>query len=78
MTLDATRFSEFFREVHRDETTGSTFDPFPWQQRLAERVCSPGDAAGWPDALALPTGSGKTTCIDIALFALACQVDRPA
>lgn len=77
MTLDATRFSEFFREVHRDPETGTTFDPFPWQQRLADRVCSPGDDAAWPDALALPTGSGKTTCIDIALFALACQADLP-
>lgn len=77
MTLDATRFSEFFREAHRDPETGTTFDPFPWQQRLADRVCSPGDDAAWPDALALPTGSGKTTCIDIALLALACQADLP-
>jgi len=42
--------------------------PFPWQARLAERVWS-GD---WPRAIALPTAAGKTTCLDVALFALAC------
>ena len=44
-------------------------EPFPWQKRLAKRVCG-GD---WPRVIALPTAAGKTACIDIALFALACQ-----
>lgn len=49
-------------------------DPFPWQKRLANRVCG-GD---WPRAIALPTAAGKTACIDIALFALACRAkDAP-
>jgi CRISPR-associated endonuclease/helicase Cas3 len=60
-------FAEFFRAVNG-------FDPFPWQERLAERVTK-GD---WPRALDLPTASGKTACIDIAVFALACQAGRPA
>lgn len=55
-------FDEFFRELHGRH-------PYPWQQRLAEQVVQ-GD---WPGAIDLPTGSGKTACIDIAIFALACQ-----
>jgi CRISPR-associated endonuclease/helicase Cas3 len=57
----AKHFAEFYRAVYG-------YDPFPWQTRLANRVCS-GD---WPRAIALPTAAGKTTCIDIATFALAC------
>ncbi len=48
--------------------------PFPWQTRLAERVWS-GD---WPRAIALPTAAGKTTCLDIAVFALACGAKEAA
>lgn len=42
--------------------------PYPWQSRLAQQVLA---NRCWPDALALPTGSGKTSAIDIALYALA-------
>lgn len=48
-------------------------DPFPWQTMLAERV----RVGGWPRALDLPTAAGKTGCIDIAIYALAVQADRP-
>jgi CRISPR-associated endonuclease/helicase Cas3 len=48
-------------------------DPFPWQAMLADR-----HARGhWPRALDLPTASGKTACMDIAVYALAAQADRP-
>ena len=53
------RFVEFFRAVHDDA------DPFPWQTRLARRLC---DSHEWPRIIDLPTGSGKTACIDIAIF----------
>lgn len=62
--LTIERFGEFFKALHG-------YDPYPWQTRLAKRVVT-GD---WPDAIDLPTGSGKTACIDVAVFALACQAD---
>lgn len=66
-TLEASSFGDFFAALHG-------YRPFRWQQRLLDQVVS-GD---WPEALALPTASGKTACIDIAIFALACQADWPA
>jgi CRISPR-associated endonuclease/helicase Cas3 len=64
--IEPAEFSTFFQEVHGH-------GPFPWQQELAGRVCT-GD---WPAVLALPTGSGKTACLDIAVFALATQAHLP-
>lgn len=70
--LSPGRFPEFFEAAHG-------FAPFPWQARLATRVAEAGpDARAWPDVLALPTASGKTSCLDIAVFALACQAVRSA
>ena len=63
--LSAAQFSDFFRELHGRP-------PYSWQTRLAERAVE-GD---WPGAIDLPTGSGKTACIDVALFSLACQAGR--
>ncbi len=59
-------FSAWFRSLWG-------YEPFPWQSMLAERA--PGGT--WPQALDLPTASGKTACIEIALYALAAQADRP-
>jgi CRISPR-associated endonuclease/helicase Cas3 len=50
-----------------------SFEPFPWQTLLAERVCE----RPWPGALDLPTAAGKTACIDVAIYALAAQAERP-
>ncbi|QDT36037.1 type I-G CRISPR-associated helicase/endonuclease Cas3g [Stratiformator vulcanicus] len=58
-------FASFFEELHGHP-------PYDWQHRLAENAIE-GD---WPGAVDLPTGSGKTACIDIAVFALAAQADR--
>ena len=81
MSISPKRFAEFFKAVHSpDEASGKarTIRPFPWQERLAARVtgiAKQRDERPWPNCLALPTGSGKTTCLDIAIFALACQAD---
>ena len=61
-------------------------DPFSWQTDLAQRVLERAEHAPgtpteegrspWPDAIALPTASGKTACMDIAVYALAAQAAR--
>lgn len=69
--LTPDQFEEFFRALHG-------YKPFPWQERLARQVAEsrPGDTC-WPEVLALPTAAGKTACIDVAIFALARQAERP-
>lgn len=61
MSLTPERFAEFFAALNEGH------QPFPWQQRLCRMVMQ----GAWPRQLALPTASGKTSCIDIALYALA-------
>jgi CRISPR-associated endonuclease/helicase Cas3 len=62
MTLATSDFGAFHAAVHGGRP------PFSWQQRLLEQiVCE----KRWPRVLDLPTGAGKTTCIDIAVFTLA-------
>ena len=46
--------------------------PFPWQARLAECVAETGK---WPPEVGVPTGLGKTACLDIAVWWLATQAD---
>ena len=74
----ATDFADFFATLW-DKC------PFSWQSELAKRVLEGTDApsgtdgkssSSWPNAIALPTASGKTACMDIALFALAAQASR--
>ncbi|MCX7621395.1 MAG: type I-U CRISPR-associated helicase/endonuclease Cas3 [Acidimicrobiales bacterium] len=60
-----------FVEFHESVNGGRA--PFPWQARLAEQVL----ATGWPTEIGVPTGLGKTTCLDIAVWALASQADLP-
>ena len=59
-------FTSFYRAVHDRE-------PFPWQRRLAALV----ERSGWPAEIGVPTGLGKTSCIDVAVWALARQASRP-
>ncbi len=61
--LNGNDFAPWFWSVHG-------YPPFEWQQALVEKILLSGQ---WPDLLDLPTGSGKTAAIDIALFTLACR-----
>ena len=70
--LGVADFAPFFEAVWG-------YAPFPWQCRLLDRLAARGeggedrgrDNGNWPDVLDLPTGSGKTAALDIALFHLA-------
>ncbi len=61
MTLHASDFREFHEEVHG-------YPPFPWQQRILDEAL---ENRWFPDLVDVPTGAGKTTLMDIAVFALA-------
>lgn len=50
-------------------------DPFPWQERLARQV---EENEAWPGEIGVPTGLGKTSCLDIAIWWLASQAHRRA
>lgn len=59
--LEAEDFTDFYRLVH-------DHDPFPWQQALTGSVLTEGR---WPDLVDVPTGLGKTSLLDIAVFVAA-------
>jgi len=65
-TAAAKRFDDYFEQLHG-------YSPYPWQQRLAARAMG----GEWPGAIDLPTGTGKTACLEIAVFALAYQASLP-
>ena len=60
-TLDIDDFATFFEAVRGRP-------PFTWQRRFVAQVVQDGR---WPDLVDLPTGAGKTSLLDIAVFALA-------
>jgi CRISPR-associated endonuclease/helicase Cas3 len=64
--LTADEFPAFFQAVHG-------VSPFPWQERLLRAVAG---SNSWPSVLDLPTGSGKTAALDIAVFHLAMEADK--
>ena len=59
-------FAEFYSAINGR-------DPFPWQTRLADCIVR---NEQWPPEIGVPTGLGKTACLDIAVWWLASQSDR--
>jgi CRISPR-associated endonuclease/helicase Cas3 len=64
MPLSAGQFTDFFHAVHG-------YEPFKWQHRLAAEVIE----EGFHDVIRVPTGCGKTSVLDVAVFHLALQAD---
>jgi CRISPR-associated endonuclease/helicase Cas3 len=62
--LSLEHFAHFFKALYG-------YRPFQWLQRLAAQVCTD----NWPKYITVPTSSGKTSVIDIAIFALAYRAD---
>jgi CRISPR-associated endonuclease/helicase Cas3 len=56
--LQREEFAGFVQEVHGRA-------PFPWQERLVEEVA---ERRQWPAGIDIPTGLGKTSVIDAAIF----------
>ncbi|MDZ7677332.1 MAG: type I-U CRISPR-associated helicase/endonuclease Cas3 [Acidimicrobiales bacterium] len=61
VSLDARDFPSFFEELW-------DYQPFPWQRDLVAEASA---RNALPSLLDLPTGTGKTSIIDIAIFLLA-------
>lgn len=66
MSLTAADFPEFYRLVHGHE-------PFPWQARIVAQVLQ---ERRWPDLVDVPTGLGKTSMLDVAVFVAAATAEH--
>jgi CRISPR-associated endonuclease/helicase Cas3 len=65
MSLQRNDFTEFFAALHGGAA------PFAWQERLLDELLT---QRRWPDRVVAPTGAGKTSVIDVHVFALALTV----
>ncbi|MFI9102190.1 type I-U CRISPR-associated helicase/endonuclease Cas3 [Streptomyces fildesensis] len=65
LELEPGDFTAFCREMHG-------YEPFPWQTALVDRVVKD----GWPRAITVPTGLGKTCVLDVAVFTAALERGR--
>ena len=66
--LGATDFPAFYRSIHDRK-------PFRWQSDLVEQVLAD---RRWPDLIDVPTGLGKTSMLDVAVFVAAATAVDPA
>jgi len=65
--LGVEHFGAFVAEVHTVPGSENRREPFPWQSALLRRVVE----HGWPSVVDVPTGLGKTSVLDVAVFAAA-------
>ena len=66
--MERSDFAKFFAAVNQGRT------PFRWQERLLDTILESGR---WPDRVAAPTGAGKTSVIDVHVFAVALTPQGP-
>jgi CRISPR-associated endonuclease/helicase Cas3 len=64
--LQRKHFKEFFASLHDGHS------PFAWQERLLDDLLERG---AWPARITAPTGAGKTSAIDVHVFAVALTAD---
>lgn len=60
-------FDDFYHEIHGVR-------PFPWQRDLVREIVRRKE---WPSLVDVPTGLGKTTLLDTAVFMCALDADSP-
>ncbi|MFW7365783.1 MAG: hypothetical protein ACOH1B_04800 [Rothia mucilaginosa] len=63
-------FGDFFAALNKRYNPLSQQDegcaPFSWQEEVLDHICEHGV---WPERINAPTGSGKSSVVDIHLFA---------
>ena len=64
--MERSDFAAFFAALN------GGFGPFRWQERLLDSLLENGR---WPERIAAPTGAGKTSAIDVHVFAVALTAD---
>ena len=71
--LVAPEFGDFFSALWAPDDGSEALTAFDWQCELVEQVAR---ERAWPDLIDLPTGSGKTSLLEIALFLQALDAER--
>lgn len=59
-SITRNEFSDFFAALN------GGYAPFSWQEEVLDHICEHGV---WPERINAPTGSGKSSVVDIHLFA---------